>query len=182
MAAGSREGSRGPAPGALPCGRREGTARCRGNGPGGRYGCWGRGGGREAAPRKDGVAGEGGAAGVRVRRGGWGGWGCYREGRGARAAHGHSLGDLGVQVADPEAVPVLQRALGQDGGVLQRQRLASRLHGSAEGTSEGGAGRRGAGDAGRAGPALTMTPRDRAGRGRSLLAQAVPRPWRRLET
>lgn len=40
------------------------------------------------------------------------------------------FGDLGVEVADPEAVPVLQGALGEDGGVLQRQRLAPRLHGS----------------------------------------------------
>lgn len=93
-----------------------------------------------------------------------------REGR--CRARSHSLGDLGVEVADPEAVPVLQGALGEDGGVLQRQRLAPRLHGSAEGTSESGAGLggRGPGPRGRAGAALTMTPRDRGGRGRSVLA------------
>lgn len=33
------------------------------------------------------------------------------------------LGDLGVEVADPEAVPVLQGALGQDGGILQEVQL-----------------------------------------------------------
>lgn len=93
-----------------------------------------------------------------------------REGR--YRARSHSLGDLGVEVADPEAVPVLQGALGEDGGVLQRQRLAPRLHGSAEGTSESGAGLggRGPGPRGRAGAALTMTPRDRGGCGRSVLA------------
>lgn len=66
---------------------------------------------------------------------------CWERARRRRGrARGHSLGDLGVEVADPEAVPVLQGALGQDGGVLQRQRLAARLHGSAEDTGESGAG------------------------------------------
>lgn len=54
--------------------------------------------------------------------------GGFRGARMPPVPRGHSLGDLGVQVADPEAVPVLQRALGEDGGVLQRQRLAARLH------------------------------------------------------
>lgn len=49
----------------------------------------------------------------------------------------HSLGDLGVEVPDPEAVPVLQGALAQDGRVLQRQRLAARLHGGAGRTGTG---------------------------------------------
>lgn len=80
-------------------------------------------------------------------------------GRGCR--RGHSLGDLGVQVADPEAVPVLQRALGEDGGVLQRQRLAARLHGRAE-----GGGGRGGGAGG--GP----------GRSQSRGAAAAPSPRR----
>lgn len=47
------------------------------------------------------------------------------------------LGDLGVEVSDPEAVPVLQGALAQDGRVLQRQRLAARLHGGAGRTGTG---------------------------------------------
>lgn len=64
--------------------------------------------------------------------------GGSRRARIPAVPRGHSLGDLGVEVADPEAVPVLQRALGEDGGVLQRQRLAARLHGCAE----GGGGRR----------------------------------------
>lgn len=81
----------------------------------------------------------------RCRRGGGAAGGGFR---------GHSLGDLGVQVADPEAVPVLQRALGQDGGVLQRQRLPARLHG----------------------------PAPCRGRGRSDPAQASPRLWRRSVT
>lgn len=72
--------------------------------------------------------------------------GGSRRARIPAVPRGHSLGDLGVEVADPEAVPVLQRALGEDGGVLQRQRLAARLHGCAE----GGGGRRRCG--GRPGP------------------------------
>lgn len=84
-----------------------------------------------------------------------------RGGRAAPGPHRHSvahpparsLGDLGVEVADPEAVPVLQGALGQDGGILQRQRLSFRLHGGA-------------------GPPLTIPG----------LAQASPRPRRPLMT
>lgn len=83
-------------------------------------------------------------------------------GRARCRAQSHSLGDLGVEVADPEAVPVLQGALREDGGVLQRQRLAPRLHGSAGSSSESGAGRgggRGAGD----GPGRGRTHHDTAG-------------------
>lgn len=74
--------------------------------------------------------------------------------------HRHSLGDLGVQVADPEAVPVLQRALGEDGGVLQRQRLAARLHGRAEGGGgRGGGAGRGPGRSQSRGAAAAPSPR-----------------------
>lgn len=65
---------------------------------------------RSAAPRGD--------AGRCRREGGAGP--AQPLGRPAARPPGRSLGDLGVEVADPEAVPVLQGALGQDGGVLQR--------------------------------------------------------------
>ena len=120
----------------------------------------------EGSPGGEGerVLGGGGGAGngSAAERGSTGGRGAVpRGGRAAPGPHRHSvahpparsLGDLGVEVADPEAVPVLQGALGQDGGILQRQRLSFRLHGGA-------------------GPPLTIPG----------LAQASPRPRRPLMT